>query len=307
MTHTYAELEVSPRAFEEIAAKLRAAGYEHAFENGAIDMHGIGLLAAKPEAPPAVVGVRGPTILTATGHYFSFEHPEQSKFTIEDIAHALSNICRFTGHCREFYSVAQHSVLVSQTVPPEFALQGLLHDAAEAFIGDVAKPLKVLLPEYKVIEERVEAAVLARFGLPAKLDPSIKQADLRLLKTEQRDLMRAGTAHVWTALDNVEALVEIIIPLSPREAQLAFLRRFLELTTGQAPYSLPEAERIFAAASDLAARARASGYVVAITQQSEPPLAQGNHIDAVTVRLSLEEIRRREAAAAVAAAQAEAS
>ncbi len=139
---------------------------------------------------PTVRRIVGPTILLVGGSYFDFEAPETSEFTIEDIAHGLSMTCRFAGQCGRFYSVAQHSVHVADLVPPEHAYAALMHDAAEAFIGDVSKPLKDLLPEYRVIEKRVEAAIAARFGLPEKMPPAVKDADLVMLATEQRQLMR---------------------------------------------------------------------------------------------------------------------
>lgn len=171
----------------------------------------------------------GPTILTIEAQYFNFERPEESVYSIMAIAHALSNICRFTGHCTHFYSVAQHSVLVSHLVPQHLALHGLLHDAAEAFMGDVASPLKRMIPAYKEIEKRVERAVFARFGLPPEMPPEIKHADRVALRTEQRDLMRREGG-LWTVLDGVEPDDQVITPLLPHPAMVLFVRRFAEIT-----------------------------------------------------------------------------
>ena len=173
--------------------------------------------------------LKGPTIMLRSGEYFDLEDPDSSVFDIEDIAHALSNICRYTGHCTDFYSVAQHSVLVSYAVPSEDALAGLLHDAPEAFVGDVSKPLKILLPDYKEVERRVELAVFRRFGLPDELPATVKHADRVLLRTEQRDLMNADE-HTWLFTGGVYPLERRIVPLPPREAKAEFLERYRELT-----------------------------------------------------------------------------
>lgn len=168
------------------------------------------------------------SIKLSSGRYFDLAHPESAVFGIEEIAHALSQICRFTGHCREFYSVAQHSVMVSHIVPPEHALAGLLHDAPEAFVGDVAKPLKTMLPDYAEVEAAVEAVVFRRFGLPEKLHACVKVADLVMLRTEQRDLMRDDGV-VWRGAEGVRPLALKLVPVGPKEARQAFLARFEEL------------------------------------------------------------------------------
>jgi hypothetical protein len=177
-------------------------------------------------------------IMTSTGSYFPFENPESHNFDIKEIAWALSNLCRYTGHVSKFYSVAQHSVWVSRMVPPELALAALMHDASEAYLGDVASPLKRLLPDYKLIEERVERAICAHFGLPFPLDARIKEADLRMLMTERRSLLPADELNVghWPLYKPYDFNVE---PLQPVDAHALFLERYEELKNVAPP---PEVE-----------------------------------------------------------------
>lgn len=107
---------------------------------------------------------------------------EQFTPDIESIASALSHINRFNGHVGQ-YSVAQHCVLVAEQLPREFMLDGLLHDAAEAYIGDVTAPLKSLLPDYQPLEERYHDVIDAVFGITTRC-PKVREADLRMLLTE---------------------------------------------------------------------------------------------------------------------------
>lgn len=170
-----------------------------------------------------------PDILTFSGHYFSYVEPDKSDFGIEDIAHALAQLCRFAGHTREFYSVAQHCLLVSHLVPAEMALSGLLHDAAEAFMVDVPRPLKQLLPDYKAIEARVDRAVLARFGISYPLTREVHRADRVALFIEQRDLM-APHDDDWALLEDVvDENYNRILPLLPHEVEPQFLNRYHQL------------------------------------------------------------------------------
>lgn len=132
-------------------------------------------------------------IRTWSGGRFDFAAPSAADIRLEDIAHALGQLCRFTGHTSSFYSVAEHSVHVSHLVPPEHARWALLHDAAEAYIGDVARPLKLTagMDGYRELEARVEAAVLEAFGveLTPEAVEAVKKADLQMLSLEARELL----------------------------------------------------------------------------------------------------------------------
>lgn len=165
-----------------------------------------------------------PTILTKDGSYFNFLKPWESTIDIGSIAHALSHICRFTGHTRQFYSVAQHSYMVSLIVPPEFAFEALLHDAAEAYIGDVASPLKHMLHDYKRVEKDVEEAVFQYFGIGLPLNHCVKRADLIMLATEARDLLPKHTS--WFAGTDIWPLRETLVPLDSYSAKKLFINRF---------------------------------------------------------------------------------
>lgn len=172
-----------------------------------------------------------PTILTFTGgFYFDLENPDPERILINDIAQGLSNTCRFAGQCREFYSVAQHSVHVSELVPRWDALAALLHDAQEAYIHDITRPLKQLLPDYRDIEKVLERTIAERFDLCWPLPPSVKDADLVMLATEQRDLMPPH-ADTWYCLRGIVPRHDPIIPWTPHQARYQFLRRFYELTS----------------------------------------------------------------------------
>lgn len=170
--------------------------------------------------------------------------PRASEVSIKDIAHALSRICRFGGRCERFYSVAQHSVLVANLVKrahPWLAMHALLHDAAEAYLGDVIRPLKVSLwvirggaiESFETTEARVHASILDAFELRDICDDEravIKRADDKALATEARDLM--GNPG-WPDLPMPDpAIVE---PVPPVAATEMFMKRFEQLSASSGP------------------------------------------------------------------------
>lgn len=172
-----------------------------------------------------------PIIQLHSGAYFDLSDPRGSELSIADIAHALSMTCRFGGHTDVFYSVAQHCVLASRTVAEEFAYAALMHDAAEALIGDIPSPLKAMLPCYRALEKKVEMAVFDRFNVPFPLPPEVKHADLVMLGTERRDLMQpTTTGGEWSVLKGIEPREREIVPWSPAGAYNRFMNRYEDLT-----------------------------------------------------------------------------
>ncbi len=135
-------------------------------------------------------------IQTYSGAMFDFLDPDPDTILIEDIAHSLSLTNRFGGHTAKAYSVAQHCVLCAQMAPVGLRFQALMHDAQEAYVGDVATPLKQLLPDYQALEARVEGVIRDKFGLPREFDPRVKEIDVRMLATEAKHL----GFHWWDSL-----------------------------------------------------------------------------------------------------------
>jgi hypothetical protein len=124
------------------------------------------------------------TVVTNSGTMLNAINPNPDDLLIEDIAHALSMQCRFAGHTDEFYSIAQHSIICSMFAPPGLELEALLHDASEAYIQDITRPLKNKLKGYKAIESKLMKAIAKKFGFNWPLLPGIKDIDNEVLKIE---------------------------------------------------------------------------------------------------------------------------
>jgi hypothetical protein len=191
-----------------------------------------------------------PSTQTYTGRMFTPFDPDPADVDIRDIAHALALTCRFGGHCRRFYSVAQHSVHASTLVAPEYSLWALMHDAAEAYVGDVVRPLKralwasdpqARLCRFEDVECNVLEAIALAFDLPWPLsrecDCEIRVADNRLLVWEARELM-APPPRPWSV--TAEPINRTLCAWSPETAERTFLARYEELAVQSAANKLKE-------------------------------------------------------------------
>lgn len=164
---------------------------------------------------------------TFAGIRFTPLKPNPNNIVIQDIAHALSMQCRFTGHTKEFYSVAQHCVLVSHLCDWEDRLWGLLHDASETYISDFSQPLKHSgqFENYITYEKALMKAICERFNLIEEEPVSVKRADKILLAMEARDLL--VTRPDW--VNQYQPIPLKIEPWDPKKAETNFLDRFYEL------------------------------------------------------------------------------
>lgn len=155
-------------------------------------------------------------IRTFTGLYMNVFEPTIDMVCIEDIAHALSNQCRFGGHIPQFYSVAQHSILACKTAPNAHKRAALLHDASEAYLLDIPRPIKNRLANYKEIEDKLMRLLAEIFGFEYPLHKTVKEVDEYLLSLE------------WNALMLKSSTLSIEC-LSPYDAKKRFLTLFNSL------------------------------------------------------------------------------
>lgn len=178
-----------------------------------------------------------PKIETVSGLFFNVIDPQPDQISINDIAHALSLNCRFVGQCSSFYSVAEHSWHVARLLdgcPLSVQLAGLLHDSSEAYITDVASPVKQYLPDYQVMEDRIMNAIFDRYGLEYPLHPAVKQADRTMLSTESHYLLpsKGNSWDLWKQVKRPPVMQHYRpIGMSPDVAKENFLDKFLELRT----------------------------------------------------------------------------
>lgn len=169
------------------------------------------------------------SITTVSGRFFDLLAPEEYEYDIDEIAVALSNLCRYTGHVNRFYSVAEHSVLVSRLVPDNLSLCGLLHDASEAFVGDVSSPLKKLLPEYKAIEDRIQTAIASHFNLEYPFPEAIHEADKKMYWQERQEVADNGVKDTLWHQDRRAARKVEARGMAPNMAYRMFMRRYNDI------------------------------------------------------------------------------
>jgi hypothetical protein len=171
---------------------------------------------------------RGDWIQTYTGGAFWPLDPREDEIRLADISHALAFQCRFGGHCRRFYSVAEHCVLLSYLVEPQAALLALMHDAAEAYLVDLPRPVKRSLVGYEMIERQLELMIFKKFGVGLTYWEHVRDCDRRILTDEARQNM-APPPRPWSTL--AAPLGATLMFWKPEDAEHYFARRYDALAT----------------------------------------------------------------------------
>jgi hypothetical protein len=182
-----------------------------------------------------------------SGAKFNYNKPEESDVTLHDIASALSNVCRFSGHLPRFYSVAQHLVNASYIVTSENAFTALMHDTAEAFTNDLPTPLKWALPVFKNLEIKIEGAMGEKFGFEYPYPHEVKTADTIMLMLEKYYVKQCSDywpgysdEYPIESLDKYVPLVDLT-SWRPSIARNKFLARYEELSNARNAVLLSEA------------------------------------------------------------------
>ncbi len=169
-------------------------------------------------------------MLTKNKNEINFNNIKTNNIEINDISHALSNQCRYNGHCSKFYSVAEHSVLVSKlvwqhTLDKKLSLSALLHDASEAYMGDIVTPLKQLLSDYLKIEQEFQTLIYRKFNLEEDHPSIVEHYDRQIVPIEMNQLFIGSNFYEDTTI-----LRRISINCwKPEEANVKFLEQFYNL------------------------------------------------------------------------------
>lgn len=177
---------------------------------------------------------------TYKGETFDPASGDITRIAIFDIAHALAHLCRYCGHCQRFYSVAEHSVLVYKIIkklwPDDLEAQwaGLLHDATEAYLGDITTPVKILIPQFNKMESLLAKKIANKFKIRSNLriKARVRKADAIALSTEARELFT--DVSTWKAIENVKpesALLDSSFPMSSKPAKDLFVTTYFGLKT----------------------------------------------------------------------------
>lgn len=168
--------------------------------------------------------LKQPYIRTFSGVNFTIFDPQPEMILIEDIAHALSRLCRYGGHCNNFYSVARHSIITSYLVSEEFALEALMHDATEGFIGDCVTPLKKEMPQFNQIEDVIHKVIAKKYNLSYPMSKEVKLADEQMIGYEWDYFMENKPN-----INLIPFYEKYFINANIEETEKHFLKRFNEL------------------------------------------------------------------------------